>query len=215
MLPTQPDHQPEPKILIKYLLLFDSFMCTRIISAQRESLHWVLCWRLRFCVAFILWQLVCLIKHVSLSQMSEAKLCGFFPSVPYVAPASAVLKECIFSFFFLQNNFCLHLALIAPRLMPWPLLRLISSLSLLARLKVQTIFQLPSALPCHSLSTSQWWRQTLLEATPIPHLTPGVLPLSFHQLLKNYSFLQISERPVALASSILRHTNQTGTAKPA
>lgn len=40
-------------------------------------------------------------------------------------------------FFFLQNNFCLHLALIAPRLMPWPLLRLISSLSLLACLKVQ------------------------------------------------------------------------------
>lgn len=96
----------------------------------------VLWWRLRFCVVFILWT-VCVSDQTRLSESKvRGKVMWISTSVPYFAPASAILKECIF-FFFLQNNFCLHLALIAPRLMPWPLLRLISSLSLLARLKVQ------------------------------------------------------------------------------
>lgn len=161
----------------------------------------VLWWRLRFCVVFILWT-VCVSDQTRLSESKvRGKVMWISTSVPYFAPASAILKECIFFFFYkiisvctwhlLPRGWCLgHCSGSSPLSPSW------------LAWKFKTIFLTSSALPSHSLSSSRWQRQTLLEATPIPHLTPGVLPLSFHQLLKNYSLLQIFELPVALTSWI-------------
>lgn len=108
-----------------------------------------------------------LIKHFSLSHI------WIFFQCALLFTASVMLN----GKHFLQNIFFLNLALLALRWMPWPLLWLASSLSLLAHPKVQTIFQLLSGLPSHFLSSSLWRRQTFPEAKPIPHLTPEVLPL--------------------------------------
>lgn len=62
------------------------------------------------------------------------------------------------------------------------LARLDFSLFLLAHPKGQTIFELSSALPSQTLSSSLWWRQTPLRA--MPHLKG--LPLQFHQLSLSY-----------------------------
>lgn len=136
-------------------------------------------------MVFILWT-VCVSDQTRLSESKvRGKVMWISTSVPYFAPASAILKECIF-FFFLQNNFCLHLALIAPRLMPWPLLRLISSLSLLARLKVQNyLFNFISAaksLTIFLTVTAPNITRGYTDSSPHPGSTSSFISPTFEKL---------------------------------
>lgn len=169
----------------------------------------VLWWRLRFCVVFILWT-VCVSDQTRLSESKvRGKVMWISTSVPYFAPASAILKECIFFFFYkiisvctwhlLPRGWCLgHCSGSSPLSPSW------------LAWKFKTIF-LTSISAAKSL--------TIFLTVTAPNITRGYTDSSPHpgstSSFISPTFEKLQFTPDLWTTCCSHVLNQTGTTKPA